>query len=213
MKQSPFIPDYKDLPGSIPLFPLSGAVLLPGGRLPLNIFEPRYLNMTRDALKGVQLIGMIQPQGSAEEPLYAVGCAGYLSRYAETSDGRIEIMLEGVCRFQLLDKTMTGGGYYLGHVDWHEYADDYEPAGEISESRAEAFHQQLGAYLERNQMEADWELLRQMEIVDLSNTLVSMLPLTVKDKQALLEAASAESMLDALIAMLRSEPEMGAARH
>ena len=104
---SPFMQSYQELPSTVAIFPLSGVVLLPRARLPLNIFEPRYLNMIQDAMQGQRLIGMIQPSSDQSDDLQQVGCAGRITHYAETNDGRLEIILSGLCRFRIAQELPT----------------------------------------------------------------------------------------------------------
>ena len=116
---SPFMQAYDQLPDTLPVFPLPNAVILPGGYLPLNIFEPRYLNMLEDAMASHRLIGMIQPRDDNTQPaLYQFGCAGRISRYEETRDGCLEIMLSGLCRYEIKQEITTTRGYRLIIPDW-----------------------------------------------------------------------------------------------
>ena len=115
---SPFVQPFEQLPPTLPVFPLSSAVVLPATNLPLNIFEPRYLNMVQDAIESHRLIGMIQPRYDTANPgLYQVGCAGRITRYAETNDGRLEIALTGLCRFTIGEELSTTCGYRLVKPD------------------------------------------------------------------------------------------------
>ena len=119
-------PATYQLPDVLPVFPLANAVVLPGGYLPLNIFEPRYLNMVQDAMEGHRLVGMVQPRDDSTKPeLYQVGCAGRVTRYYETQDGRLEIVLSGLCRFRIGEELSTTRGYRLIKPDWSEFEIDY----------------------------------------------------------------------------------------
>ncbi|MEX0758274.1 MAG: LON peptidase substrate-binding domain-containing protein, partial [Tistlia sp.] len=137
MSRLPFDPAFDELPGSLPVFPLPGVLLLPGGRLPLNVFEPRYLAMVEDALKGPRLIGMVQPRsepdagdlrdvGAAE--LYGTGCAGRLTAFQETDDGRYLVTLSGLIRFDVTSELPSLRGYRLVQPEWDPYAGDLEVA-------------------------------------------------------------------------------------
>src|SRR6266446_4748684 len=128
------------LPLVLPIFPLAGVLLLPRGRLPLNIFEPRYLAMTRDALAGERLIGMVQPSdprvAGDNPPVYPTGCAGRLTQFSETDDGRFLITLTGVSRFRIREELPLLSGYRRVIPDWQQFADDRASAGEPGFDRA-----------------------------------------------------------------------------
>jgi Lon protease-like protein len=163
MSERPFHPRYEDLPQALPLFPLPGVLLLPAGRLPLNIFERRYLAMIEDALcQPGRLVGMIQPSGPPptdddEPPLYATGCAGRISAFAETDDGRIALTLTGVCRFRLAGENPPRRGYRRGLVDWEPFrADLDEPPSSLMLER-ERLLAVLKAYVRLHNMEVNWK--------------------------------------------------------
>ncbi|MCC0033507.1 MAG: LON peptidase substrate-binding domain-containing protein [Brucellaceae bacterium] len=197
--------DARDLPDIIPVFPLSGALLLPGGRLPLNIFEPRYLQMTDDALAKGRHIGMIQPAlddsrlDDGEPALCAVGCMGRLTSHAETGDGRIIITLEGVTRFRIVEELSVRTPYRQARVT-HFAADLVQDAQEDTIDRhglLEAFR----AYLDANDMEADWDSVSKAGNVTLVNALSMMAPYGPAEKQALLEAADLKTRAETLVAI------------
>ncbi|HEX6859465.1 MAG TPA: LON peptidase substrate-binding domain-containing protein [Caulobacteraceae bacterium] len=194
-----------DLPRVIPVFPLDGALLLPGGRLPLNIFEPRYLNMIDDAMAGERIIGMIQtrPGGDREKPRLApVGCAGRITAFAETDDGRYLITLTGVCRFKPVQELELSAPYRQVTPDFECYeADLTAPPAEGLLDRT-MFFDALKAYLDGRGLEIDWESARQAPPDALINSLASGLPFDPAEKQALLEAYSLADRRDALIALL-----------
>ena len=124
---SPFMQTFDRLPATLPIFPLHNAMMFPGGNLPLNIFEPRYVNMLQDAMRSDQLVGMIQSRDESGKPdLFKVGCAGRVTRYEENDDGRIEIILTGLCRFQVQEELASTRGYRLIVPDWSAYACDYD---------------------------------------------------------------------------------------
>lgn len=174
------------LPSELPLFPLPGVALLPQARLPLNIFEPRYLNMVEDAMHSHQLIGMIQP---AEETdgLAPVGCAGRIQFYHETDDGRMEILLTGICRFEPGAPQLTERGYQTASCNWQRFAGDFEAALEISDHRRTSLLTNLEQYTQMHHLEFDRNLIQKLQPLQLVNTLITSLPLGGRDKQTLLE--------------------------
>lgn len=187
---SPFLPRFVDLPGEIPAFPLAGAIVMPGIQLPLNIFEPRYLNMVQDALGSDHLVGMIQPltgQEDLEVPvLHKVGCAGRITSYSETNDGRIVIVLTGVCRFEFLGELEERHGYRQVRAGWDRFAQDFlsEQEGIVNRDR---FLASLRNYVRPRGVEIPWDDLKAMADLDLINLLTAHLPLAPEDKQALIE--------------------------
>jgi uncharacterized protein len=209
---SSFIQTFDKLPTTLPVFPLARAVVLPGGELPLNIFEPRYLNMVQDAMSSHRLIGMIQPVDDQRVPqLYPVGCAGRITRYAETADSRLEIVLSGVCRFRIADEIRTTRGYRLVRPDWSRYAGDYESVP-VPGHQVERFHCALKSYFERVGMNPDWKVLVALSAEQLASNLVAALPLSVADKQRLLEASDLPQRL-ALFTSLLGSGESSGVRH
>jgi len=188
--RSPFLQRLTELPDVLPIFPLSGAVLLPGVQLPLNIFEPRYLAMVQAALASDHLIGMVQPRGrSADEEaleVYQVGCAGRITSYSETNDGRIILVLTGLCRFKILDELSLQDGFRRIKPAWTEFARDLEDE-EASLAERDQFMGSLRAFCDRRRVEIPWEDISQMADSDLVNLLCAHLPLDAEDKQALLE--------------------------
>lgn len=194
-----------DLPDTIPVFPLPGALLLPRGNLPLNIFEPRYLAMIDDALKGPRLIGMIQPDdtkpGSASHPaLYEVGCAGRLTHLQETGDGRYLITLTGIARFRVREELSATTPYRQCRVDFEAFGTDLVPSAVDTVDR-EALLRTLADYLKANRIEADWSGIREAPLEALVNGLSMMSPYGPKEKQALLEAADLKTRAELLIAV------------
>ncbi len=152
-KHLPFMQAFDELPQTLPIFPLNGAVLLPRGNLPLNIFEPRYLNMLRDAMGADQLIGMIQvPQEDNTDRLFDVGCAGRITRYEETDDGRLEIVLTGACRFKIIAELTSVRGYRLVTPDWSDFALDYQDQAEPDSQSTMLFKAALRNYFRSNKL-------------------------------------------------------------
>ncbi|HYG27691.1 MAG TPA: LON peptidase substrate-binding domain-containing protein [Caulobacteraceae bacterium] len=196
----------EDLPRVLPVFPLDGALLLPGGRLPLNIFEPRYLNMIDDALSGERLIGMIQTRagGPREHPALApVGCAGRITAFSETDDGRYLITLTGVCRFKAGEELPVQTPYRQVRPNFEAYESDLAPADAGALLDRTMFFDVLKAYLDCKGLEIDWESARQAPPDALINSLAIGLPFDAAEKQALLEAYSLADRRDALIALLQ----------
>ncbi|WP_332676750.1 LON peptidase substrate-binding domain-containing protein [Brevundimonas sp.] len=180
-----------DLPQVIPVFPLPGAILLPRGQLPLNIFEPRYLNMVDDAMAGDRIIGMLQPQaGSARQPgLSPVGCAGRITSFAETSDGRYLITLTGCARFRLASELPAQTPYRQIRADFAPFEDDLTapPVDDIGLDR-DGLLDALRAYLETRGLDIDWDTAETAPPEALINSLSMALPFEPPEKQALLEA-------------------------
>jgi hypothetical protein len=195
-----------DLPSVIPVFPLPGAILLPRGRLPLNIFEPRYLNMVDDALAGDRIIGMVQPSSEPEDgsppEMYSIGCAGRLTAFNETEDGRYLIGLDGVCRFAIKEEVDVKTPYRQVRVDWSRFARDLEPDDEPGIDRQELVDT-LQRYLEHNNLDADWPSVQQAGGEALITALSMICPFDPHEKQALLEAPRAKDRAEALIALMR----------
>ena len=187
-------PSAKTVPAVLPLFPLSGALLLPRGQLPLNIFEPRYVAMIDDALKGTRLIGMIQPDGDAGHgravpPLFKIGCIGRLTQFAETGDGRYIITLTGLARFTLLEEVAAVTPYRQGRIDVAAFAGDFQPR--VGEDRVDRMGvlKALRSFADQNNLQIDWESINQAPNEALVNALAMMRPFGPREKQALLEAA------------------------
>ncbi len=218
MTRSPFDPRYGELPDSLPVFPLEGALLLPGGRLPLRIFEPRYLNMVQDTLAGGRLIGMVQPcelgeeQGSA--PFYQTGCAGRLTAFNETDEAHYLITLCGLIRFTVERELPLVRGYRRVAPDFSRFRGDLdEDDGEIDRGR---LLDALSAYFESNGIEGDWDAIEETPDERLVTSLAMICPFEPPEKQALLEALTlperAETMTT-ILQMSAHEADGDAARH
>jgi Lon protease-like protein len=193
-----------DLPQVIPVFPLPGAILLPRGQLPLNIFEPRYLNMIDDAMAGDRVIGLIQPAGGPPSlpSLTAVGCAGRITSFAETSDGRYLITLTGVCRFRVTTELPNQGPYRQIRAAFAPFESDLTaPIGEPFDR--DAFLHALKAYLERRQLEIDWDTAEAAPQEALINSLSMALPFEAAEKQALLESPTLDDRCLTLTALMQ----------
>lgn len=190
MTRSPFFPKFSDLPEEIPIFPLAGAVVMPGVQLPLNIFEPRYLQMVKDVLATDHLIGMIQPTTDSDRdrnpPIQRVGCAGRITSYSETSDGRIVLVLTGICRFQVSEELSDRDGYRRVRPDWERFTRDFHEQESKLADRDE-FITSLRAFCGLRNVEVPWDDIDKMSDNDLINLLCAHLPLASADKQALVE--------------------------
>jgi Lon protease-like protein len=194
-----------DLPGTVPVFPLVGALLLPGGQMPLNIFEPRYLAMIDEAIKDRRVIGMIQPsldgarRTDGEPELAKVGCLGRITSLTESGDGRYIINLHGIARFRVLDEVATDLPYrtcriaaFLGDLDLGHGAGEVDREGLLAAFRL---------YLDANQLEADWESVTKASNETLVNALCMMSPYGAAEKQALLEAPDLRMRAETLVAL------------
>jgi Lon protease-like protein len=225
MAKGPFDPDVESLPGVIPVFPLAGVLLLPGGKMPLNIFERRYLAMTRAALMDPhRLIGMIQPTGLAEgetgPALYPIGCAGRIVSFAETDDGRYLITLDGFCRFRAAGEQPMTDGYRRLAVEFAPYRADID---DRYQDRIQPPINRTGvisageSYFRARNMNINPEALKKLDDGNLVNALSMGCPFTPEEKQALLEAADLAArarLLETLFAMGASEiPGGEATRH
>jgi Lon protease-like protein len=195
----PFDPGYRALPAALPIFPLTGAVLLPGGRLPLNIFEPRYLAMTRHALlQPTRLIGMVQPveEGADRDPdpttrpaVQRIGCAGRVVSFQETEEGRYLITLSGLIRFEIKrELTLHEGGFRLVEPDFTPFAEDMAERDFEMAAKAEFFAAFKG-YVETKQLKVDWEAIKGAPDDHLLVSLAMLSPFSPEEKQSLLECA------------------------
>src|SRR5579885_1806520 len=206
---------------TLPIFPLAGVLLLPRGRLPLNIFEPRYLAMTRDAIAGDRLIGMIQPLDpvlrEANPPVYPVGCAGRITSFSETEDGRYLITLTGISRFRIREELPLLSGYRRVVPDWSEFAGDLDPAAEPGFDRARLIRG-LRGFFEQRGIEADWKVIDQAPGEHLVHSIAMLCPFAPSEKQALLDSAYLSSrarLLTSLVEMATLAPtaDGGTTRH
>lgn len=202
-------PKYRgpgDLPDRIPIFPLSGAILLPRCRLPLNIFEPRYLNMIDDALAGDRIIGMVQPIGrrsdDAAPATYSIGCAGRIAQFSETDDGRYLITLVGVSRFDVKSEPPAQKPYRIAQCDWRRFQDDFAACDAEEVDRASLMGA-LRRYLNAERLDADWPSIERAKPEALVNSLAMICPFEPDEKQALLEAPRLKDRAEALTALMR----------
>ena len=196
-----------DIPGVVPLFPLSGALLLPSGQMPLNIFEPRYLEMIDDVIAGDRVVAIIQPRFDREEKatgeecpaLCQVGTLGRITSLSETGDGRYIISLVGICRFRLLEEAAQKTAYRQGRIA--PFLNDLSSDNGADKVNREALLESFRAYLDYNNLEADWESVSQASNTTLVNTMSMMAPYGPAEKQALLEAPDLKTRADTLVAI------------
>jgi len=212
MSRGPFRPGFEELPRVVPIFPLPGVLLLPGGRLPLNIFEPRYLAMVRDALAGERAIGMIQPCEEAKDvgaaKVYETGCLGRITAFSETDDGRYLITLTGLIRFGAGRELPPLDGYRRVAADYERFRGDLEndledgadgESGIIDRAR---LLETLGIYFEAQGIESDWEAIAEAGDAALVTSLAMLCPFGAPEKQALLEAMSLPERANAITAIM-----------
>jgi hypothetical protein len=195
-----------DLPDTIPVFPLPRALLLPRARLPLHIFEPRYLQMLDDILKTEhRLIGMIQPRDGRfqdERPLHSIGCAGRLTAFSETEDGRYMITLSGASRFRALSEVEGFTPYRRCSVSWAGFERDLGQSEHDPGFDRDTFFDSLGRFFEAEQLQTDWSSLKEADDELLINSLAMLCPFEPEDKQALLEAPSLSTRRETLVTLI-----------
>lgn len=211
----PFAQPFEELPNTLPIFPLSNALMLPNGELPLNIFEPRYLNMVQDAMKNDQLIGMIQPRQEPEnkDELYPVGCAGRITRYEETHNGRLIIVLSGLCRFQVKEELACTRGYRLVIPKWSSFKHDYDKPKSDQPQVKLLLHNALRQYFKQNEIDVNWNSVTKLSLTELMISLFSYLPLESQDKQLLLETPTLDEQLTLFTAILEGDSRQPQVRH
>ncbi len=189
----------KDIPNSIPIFPLDNVLLLPFGKLPLNIFEERYIKMTFDSLKNHKMIGIIQPKNNNNE-LFQMGCIGKITSYIETSDYRLVLNLEGLCRFVLNDRNMTPNGYYQATISCDDYLNDLlDEEPNIDRS---SLIQKYSNYFKMKKLEIDKEVLSETSNQQILSTLTMLAPFNKIDKQAILESSNIYERINTINSIL-----------
>jgi Lon protease-like protein len=189
----------ESLPSSIPIFPLDNVLLLPFGKLPLNIFEERYIKMTLDSLKSNRMIGIIQPKNNNNE-LFQMGCIGKITSYIETPDYRLVLNLEGVCRFVLNERNLTPQGYYQASIDCQDYLDDLnnmEPSMDRN-----GLIQKYTNFFKMKKLDIDKEVLSETSNLQLLSTLAMLAPFNKIDKQAILESPNILSRINTINSIL-----------
>lgn len=206
------------LPETLPIFPLPGTLLLPDGRLPLNIFEPRYMAMVRDAMAGARAIGMIQPREAARDVgaarVYGTGCAGRIVGFEETDDGRYLIELRGIARFDVAEELPPHNGYRRVRADYTRFRRDTQDDETLVDR--DRLLSTLGSYLDAAGIEGDWDVIEEADDAPLVTSLAMMCPFSAPEKQALLEAATlAEraSTMTTLMEMALHAPDASDAHH
>ena len=210
MKKNVFSSSSDSFASTIPMFPLPSALLLPGGNLPLNIFEPRYLAMIDAALASPdRLIGMVQPvdddqqaenENRAVPGLFSIGCAGKITYFQETEDQRYLIALTGVCRFRLIDQKLQPSGFRNAEINWQEFEADLQ--ADTSNVDRKPLLAVMKQYFKLKGFEADWSQIERSDNDQLLTTLSMVCPFEVAEKQALLEANDSATRADLLIAMM-----------
>ena len=217
MSQNPFDPGFEDLPRAIPVFPLTGILLLPNGKLPLNIFEPRYLAMVRDALADeYRIIGLVQPrladpsdnQGPADIPnnmdqpeIYTTGCAGRITAFSESEDGRYMLTLSGLCRFDVAEEMTLRDGYRRILADYHRFRGDLMKPTE-SEIDRERLLRIVRQYFEQQNIQASWDTVEATPNDRLVTSLAMTCPFGPNERQALLEANDLTARAKMVITLL-----------
>ena len=191
--------DSKNIPSSIPIFPLDNVLLLPFGKLPLNIFEERYIKMTLDSLKSHRMIGIIQPKNNNNE-LFQMGCIGKITSYIETPDYRLVLNLEGVCRFILNERNLTQKGYYQASIECKDYLSDLSNV-EPNVDRKELI-QKYTNFFKMKKLDIDKEVLAETSNLQLLSTLAMLAPFNKIDKQAILESPNISTRINTINSIL-----------
>ena len=202
----------RDLPSVIPVFPLSGALLLPRGRLPLHVFEPRYLAMIEDAIKtDDRLIGMIQPHKtpSGDDTLHTIGCVGRITSFTETDDGRYMVSLTGLSRFRIKSEEDGFAPYRRATVSWDDFSGDMGKPETDKGFDRKPLISLLERYFAAEELDTDWDAMQSAEDELLINSLSMLCPLSPEDKQALLEAPSLVSRRETLVTLLEFAMHVG----
>ncbi|MGE0665165.1 MAG: LON peptidase substrate-binding domain-containing protein [Sphingomonadales bacterium] len=196
--------DWTRLPSTLPVFPLTGALLLPRGALPLNIFEPRYRAMVEDVIRGKRVIGMVQPKvhesETAEPPVYDIGCAGRLTAFQELEDGRYIITLTGIRRFRIAEEMARTTPYRQFRVDYADYMQDFEPETAGTADR-DYFLRLIRQYVDIQGYNVDWDVIENTDTETLIHASSTLAPWEPSEKQALLEARDIDHRYQTLIAL------------
>ncbi len=213
--RNPFEPSFEQLPDTLPIFPLSGVLLLPGGKLPLNVFEPRYLALVFEALAGHRMIGMVQPlqpggyagdgmpTDDGRPPVHRIGCAGRIVSFNETEDGRLLLALSGVSRFEIVrELDLAQGGYRRVSSVFSPFRADLDHADDDVELDRERLMAGLAAFFRSRNLSTDWDAVKQAADANLVASLSMVLPFGPAEKQALLEAADSTARAKLLVAFL-----------
>lgn len=206
-----------DLPAAVPVFPLTGALLLPYGQRPLNIFEPRYVEMVDAALAGNRLIGLIQPEDTSEAsesprgraPLQKVGCLGRLTHFEENGEGRYFIILDGICRFEIVSERTVMTPYRQCQITADRFGTDFERTFGADRVNRDRFVKMMHDYADFADLDMNWDEIAKTNIADLVNFCCMVSPYGAAEKQLLLEAPSLEDRAETLIAMAEYEMAHG----
>jgi len=191
--------DPKKIPSSIPLFPLENVLLLPFGKLPLNIFEERYINMVLDSLKSHRMIGIIQPKNNNND-FFTMGCIGKITSYIETPDYRLVLNLEGICRFVLHERNLSPKGYYQATIDTSDYLDDLNNLEPMVDRNN--LIQKYANFFKMKKLEIDKEVLAETSNLQLLSTLAMLAPFNKIDKQAILESPNVKERINTINSIL-----------
>ncbi len=191
--------DPKNIPSSIPIFPLENVLLLPFGKLPLNIFEERYINMVLDSLKSHKMIGIIQPKNNNND-FFMMGCIGKITSYIETPDYRLVLNLEGVCRFVLNERNLTPKGYYQANIDATGYLDDLKSLEPMVDRNS--LIKKYADFFKIKKLEIDKEVLAETSNLQLLSTLAMLAPFNKIDKQAILESPNIKERINTINSIL-----------
>lgn len=191
--------DPKKIPSSIPLFPLENVLLLPFGKLPLNIFEERYINMVLDSLKSHRMIGIIQPKNNNND-FFMMGCLGKITSYIETPDYRLVLNLEGICRFVIHERNLSPKGYYQASIDTSDYLDDLNSLEPMIDRNN--LIQKYANFFKMKKLEIDKEVLAETSNLQLLSTLAMLAPFNKIDKQAILESTNIKERINTINSIL-----------
>ncbi len=191
--------DPKKIPSSIPLFPLENVLLLPFGKLPLNIFEERYINMVLDSLKSHRMIGIIQPKNNNND-FFMMGCIGKITSYIETPDYRLVLNLEGICRFVIHERNLSPKGYYQATIDTSDYLDDLNNLEPMVDRNN--LIQKYANFFKMKKLEIDREVLAETSNLQLLSTLAMIAPFNKIDKQAILESPNVKERINTINSIL-----------
>src|SRR5210317_500184 len=189
----------KNIPNTLPLFPLENVLLLPFGKLPLNIFEERYINMVLDSLQSHRMIGIIQPKNNNNE-LFMMGCIGKITSYIETQDYRLVLNLEGICRFILKERNLTSKGYYQGNIETNNFLDDLNEIEPMLDRKI--LIQKYTNFFKIKKLAIDQEILSETSNLQLLSTLAMLAPFNKIDKQAILESINVAARLNTINSIL-----------
>ncbi len=205
-----FEKNFKDLPKVLPLFPLKRVLLLPRAKLPLNLFENRYLHLFDFALSNGRTIGIIQPndkqstdKDDKKPNLYSIGCAGYITAFSQTNDNRYEIILKGLCRFKLGSEQLATKGFRKATVNWSNFKEDFEIKNLKNKSKRKEFMDILKPFLKKISVSADWEAIDVSSDEDIVNSIAMGCPFDQIEKQALLEAQNIDDRIEILLSLMK----------